>query len=469
MAKVKVVENGSYGPRVQRMWNFGTPSSDTWVSQERPMWKFIRINDNADPGAFKNCFAPQVSKFVLTPSVLYDGPRLPYKVRRKDGRMVWARAPITIMRYKRVVVPSPRAKGLDLPPNYLDFHEVLMNVDDAKESDAVSGVHPLSGYSYAFVGNLWGTFPTFNGQYADGGLDEILSTHPPYGDRFSATVEDLDLTVLHRLYSKVAEKDVNVALLLAERRETCALIAQLTGKLVKVYRDMRRGRFASALRSLTPLNSGEIADARLALVYGVEPLLSDLNGMIKAVTTPAADYYDFNVSASRKVELNLREYEKSDFPLFLKHKHTTSAYVTVKRKVRVRVSSPKLRQGLDLGFANPVLLAYELIPFSMVLDWLLPVGQWLENQDAFVGLEVVSSSRTVVIRRQDTLERDFTGSSTSGWTQTGPKKSWTAKFFQVTREINAPIPELPKPAFEDPVSVTHIFNAIALILKLQKK
>lgn len=37
------------------------------------------------------------------------------------------------------------------------------------------------------------------------------------------------------------------------------------------------------------------------------------------------------------------------------------------------------------GLSNPVASAYELLPFSVVLDWALPVGQWLSALDADNG------------------------------------------------------------------------------------
>lgn len=41
------------------------------------------------------------------------------------------------------------------------------------------------------------------------------------------------------------------------------------------------------------------------------------------------------------------------------------------------------------GFNNPQLVLWELVPFSFVVDWLLPIGQWLESINALAGVSFV--------------------------------------------------------------------------------
>jgi len=48
---------------------------------------------------------------------------------------------------------------------------------------------------------------------------------------------------------------------------------------------------------------------------------------------------------------------------------------------------PALRLGTlqSLGITNPLNLAWELIPYSFVVDWFLPVGDYLTGLDTFIG------------------------------------------------------------------------------------
>jgi len=46
----------------------------------------------------------------------------------------------------------------------------------------------------------------------------------------------------------------------------------------------------------------------------------------------------------------------------------------------------------QLGITNPINLAWELIPYSFVVDWFIPVGDYLSSLDAFLGKSFVSGT-----------------------------------------------------------------------------
>jgi len=41
----------------------------------------------------------------------------------------------------------------------------------------------------------------------------------------------------------------------------------------------------------------------------------------------------------------------------------------------------------QLGFVNPVSVAWQLVPFSFVVDWFVNVGQFIGSYTDFVGVE----------------------------------------------------------------------------------
>lgn len=59
--------------------------------------------------------------------------------------------------------------------------------------------------------------------------------------------------------------------------------------------------------------------------------------------------------------------------------HETTGEVVVKVIGKSKFSSPDLRLS-QLITANPFLTAWELIPFSFVIDWFINVGDWLFSQ-----------------------------------------------------------------------------------------
>ena len=60
-----------------------------------------------------------------------------------------------------------------------------------------------------------------------------------------------------------------------------------------------------------------------------------------------------------------------------------------------------LREFSTLGLTNPAVVAWELVPYSFVLDWLVPIGSWLDLLDAGAFLEYREGSRTCFVRFED--------------------------------------------------------------------
>jgi len=58
------------------------------------------------------------------------------------------------------------------------------------------------------------------------------------------------------------------------------------------------------------------------------------------------------------------------------------------------VQSPNSLKANQLGFVNPATVAWELIPFSFLVDWFLPVGRFLDSYTDFVGLGIGDAQRT---------------------------------------------------------------------------
>jgi hypothetical protein len=140
--------------------------------------------------------------------------------------------------------------------------------------------------------------------------------------------------------------------------------------------------------------------------------------------------------------------------------------VTVKYKTRVTVNSTMLRDFAQLGFSNPLNLAWELVPYSFVADWFIPIGAHLSNLDAYQGLSVSWTTKTTFIKSEIVYERQFGGTSGGVVTSSGSAGSRTRQVY-CQRSLIAP-PDVGLPSFKDPVSVLHIANAIALLIQLKK-
>lgn len=61
---------------------------------------------------------------------------------------------------------------------------------------------------------------------------------------------------------------------------------------------------------------------------------------------------------------------------------------------RINVSDPNLWQANQLGLINPAVVVWELVPFSFIVDWFLPIGDFLSQYTDFVGLSMDRTATT---------------------------------------------------------------------------
>ncbi|UUW21323.1 MAG: maturation protein [Sanya fiers-like virus 24] len=190
---------------------------------------------------------------------------------------------------------------------------------------------------------------------------------------------------------RIREESVNIAMMLAEFSQTVELFKD-AAKIIAT-----RGR--SIAKQLRKDKSKAVSKRYLQFQYGIAPLASDVTQLMK------------NMHESLYKPMYIRGVEKRTATGFrvsqlspnssLTTKTATAEVtrqVTYKTYYRARLSPAVLQRSLAAsGFFNPFSLAYELIPFSFVLDWWINIGDVLaslENQLVFDSIEVIDSSRT---------------------------------------------------------------------------
>jgi hypothetical protein len=132
------------------------------------------------------------------------------------------------------------------------------------------------------------------------------------------------------------------------------------------------------------------------------------------------------------------------------------------------VSDPSVVKNGELGLTNPALVAWELVPYSFVVDWFLPVGDWLQAQTALLGLgfEDTSITRTSIKRAQYTDNVGFNDTNRRTYSHT----FGYAKLYHKTKSrCLGCIPAKPQLRFKSPVSVDHAVTALTLLNQRFKK
>lgn len=113
----------------------------------------------------------------------------------------------------------------------------------------------------------------------------------------------------------------------------------------------------------------------------------------------------------------------------------------------------------QLGLVDPATVVWELIPYSFVVDWFLPIGSYLENLNQIPTL----SGRFLTIK-----STRYQGGNVG---KTSSPVNWTkiptiGQFYlKIDRTVSSSL-AVPKPQFNklsDAMSPTRIWNAIALV------
>lgn len=248
---------------------------------------------------------------------------------------------------------------------------------------------------------------------------------------------DLAITRAH------AAVDVSEMMLLAslgELPETISWLRSLISRLVKVSRAFtRRREVVSVLRTLTynlqeavhpkgakfaarrldlynqllqarkakqiPRDKiGELAHSWLEYRYAIRPLLADIQNAINLIKSKLTRGQRFTARGKERRIATDVTYDRDNRPeacsflLYEDLKIERSSAVTARAGVMYAIEENLDTLSTLLGLDQPVASAYELIPFSFVLDWVVGIGDWLQSLTKSSGLSVLSSWVTLTYK-----------------------------------------------------------------------
>jgi len=218
----------------------------------------------------------------------------------------------------------------------------------------------------------------------------------------------------------------NMAQNIAQVGQLTTMIAGTTSKIMGAYRNARRGKLGKAVDILTggtinpkwrgkpgnPSKSKDLASNWLELQYGWKPLLHDIEDFMEAagrLNSPNDFVQRASASATAK-----REYRLDFPPAGVATGSTVGKTIylvstTCKFKIRFRVDSPINAFLAQTGFTNPINLAWEILPFSFVADWFLPIGDYLQTLSAWDGITFLGGSKVRFTRIRGDSTFDYHG------------------------------------------------------------
>lgn len=224
----------------------------------------------------------------------------------------------------------------------------------------------------------------------------------------------VDLAMQNALKRLIADAEVgmqaNLALNIAQVSQLSGLILTSIGRISSAFNQLKRGNIPGAIGAFgsgvdsrwrgkkgNPHKRKSLADNWLELQYGWKPLLQDIEGFLKVMNRQGVNDFVQKARGTAKVGREVKLNQPDTTGIHGSNNGKTSFIFQTRCKyvIRYRMDDPLLALFSQTGFTNPINLFWELIPFSFVADWFLPIGNYLEALKAWEGYTFLGGSRTL--------------------------------------------------------------------------
>lgn len=293
-------------------------------------------------------------------------------------------------------------------------------------------------------------------------------------------IDSLSNLALKRHYSKLKNQKVDLATELSQGMLTIRMIGDIAKRIGGSLLALKKGNLVQASKLLSPTTLKAFANDYLMWQYGIKPLIGDLKGAAEHLAEYIMRAAPVKSNGHAK-KVNHQFYSTSLGGGWVRN-------VTIDTEIRVKfgtsfcIDDSLTRQASQLGFTNPAAVIWELIPFSFVADWFIPIGEWMGNLSALTGLSIKESYKTVFIKQtcsevligipSSTVKTWLDDHGVTCYSRCMPGGSvYQERSTEVIycKRYVLPLPKVPKPEFKNPVSPQHIKNALALFTQLVSK
>lgn len=268
----------------------------------------------------------------------------------------------------------------------------------------------------------------------------------------------------NRYYNELRSVSTNLAELYATRKETESLVLSNMKRIAAAYSALRRGNIGAMGRALgrnlrKPISTRP-TQAWLEYVYAWKPLVQDVYGLLNVEFKEPYRIVKGRAKTQGRIASNSATNTTFQYVGFIDY----SCSVTIRAKATASGSS--LGPCSEFGVTNPALLGWELLPFSFVVDWFLPVGPYLDRlltpvSDVNISDFSITTKNTSVWNCHAFVFNGNRPPTANGY-KTSPGANFTCETHSVNRSLS--IPSVPFPRLQNPLSPTHFANAMSLLV-----
>lgn len=288
----------------------------------------------------------------------------------------------------------------------------------------------------------------------------------------------IDSNLSNELLNKVKSESVNLSQVFAERHLTSDLIAGTATKIAKSITAIKHGNLPLALSHLgaaAPSKSllkkfkansssldKKVSQTWLEIQYGWKPLLSDVYNSAQFLA---------ELNSSREIVKTVSVYKTvGDIKSTVQYCGLDSGVkvdidfvssIKMKRSVTYRITNQAAKDLASAGILNPLELAWELTPYSFVVDWFYPLGNFISTFDATAGCEFISGTSSCKMKSQVLCSAAGLGSGPAARYFGSASSSREGIYVARIPLMSFPSPSLPQ--LKNPLGFDHVTNALALL------
>lgn len=248
---------------------------------------------------------------------------------------------------------------------------------------------------------------------------------------------------------------VNLGVAFAEAQQTANLVGTTAKRIGRAYTSFRKGKFKDGMNHLGATSHKKVPQHWLEAQYAWKPLLSDVKGSIDALNQLPPHHWITTAKGTARQFDNLDLFlEQTFMNRRAKGKRLSGAFV----RLDYKPGNTFLSSLSQVGMTNPFEVVWEKVPFSFVVDWFLPVGDWFSAMDATLGWEFKSGSCSILRRVNLGITAGYPVNNFLGGRFTG-----SYKFVDLNRTVYSSSPLPSPPRFKNPLSLGHMANGLSLL------
>jgi hypothetical protein len=222
---------------------------------------------------------------------------------------------------------------------------------------------------------------------------------------FSTSLRDESFNAAYSQFKAQLGEAASLSVTVAEHKQALLMIERRASQLYKFVRDLRRLNFSGASKALglqkpprnLKRNAKSFSSNYLEFHFGWVPLVKDIGQAVEVLQRGIPPFFIRGRGRSRLSKWT-ESYSTSYF-----WKADFQEQCSCQIGAFVDVTNPNLWRANQLGFVNPALVAWELVPFSFVVDWFVNVSDFLGQFTDFYGL-TLSKPRTTYLQLSEKSE-----------------------------------------------------------------